>query len=500
MHAGPFETDIAPSGSLLGLLQRGRGDGALHALAAPRPEAVAALDHCVRRDPRRDWRVEHRSLYYARLYVELSADLDALDDHLAAHEDLPGLPGRPDHPPAGGDAGEERVGLAIAVLGHLSRYGDRRAPALLRRHVRSGVGRLWALDELADSEDEETLRELGPVVLEGFPTDPEGMVRLGVAMRDAWEPRPWRLWEEDPSRPAQGARLREARRAADFDRWRRQLRPDTPRPGWSVDSVLARANRDREENPLDFRPDAAARCLAVVAGPGDRPLLRSVARAGAPGERIAALRYLAERGDPAAPALIRSATAPDSPEDVTGAALLALTRMRGEDVLAPARAWCAEAAVSDGAEARGVAAGVLLARHGAVSDGPAVLEALRRAVRRAEDPVTDPLLPDLVDGVGRLRPEGAAPLLRHLYRETPSSLLRGRTAPALAATDPSFPAGFAVECLWDCEQGTRETAARFATTGDARVVERLRRLAADPAEWDEVQSAVRGRLDGTPGR
>ncbi|WP_182608014.1 HEAT repeat domain-containing protein, partial [Streptomyces alkaliphilus] len=396
--------------------------------------------------------------------------------------------------------GEERVGLAIAVLGHLSRYGDRRAPTLLRRHIRSGAGRLWALDELASCEDDETLRELGPAVLNGFPTDPEGTIRLGIAMRDAWEPRPWRLWEEDPSRPAQGALLREARRAADFDRWRRQLRPDTPRPDWSVASVLARAARDREENPEEFRPDSAARCLAVVAGPDDRPVLRSVARAGAPGERIAALRYLAERGDPAAPGLIAAAAAPDSPEDVARAALLALTRMRGEDALARARVWCAEEDPPGAPCAIGVAAGVLLARHGSGPDGPAVLEALRRAVRRSEDPVTEMLLPDLVDGVGRLRPGGAAPLVRHLYRETPSSLLRGRAAPALAATDPSFPAGFAVECLWDCEQGTRETAARFATTGDARVVERLRRLAADPAEWDEVQTAVRGRLDGTPGR
>lgn len=30
-----FDPFIAPSGTLLGLLQRGRGDGTLHALAAP---------------------------------------------------------------------------------------------------------------------------------------------------------------------------------------------------------------------------------------------------------------------------------------------------------------------------------------------------------------------------------------------------------------------------------------------------------------------------------
>ena len=67
-----FDPVIAPSGTLLGLLQRGRGDGTLHALAAPRAEALAALNHCVLRDPRHDWQVENRSLYYARLYLDLA--------------------------------------------------------------------------------------------------------------------------------------------------------------------------------------------------------------------------------------------------------------------------------------------------------------------------------------------------------------------------------------------------------------------------------------------
>ena len=52
-----FDPVIAPSGTLLGLLQRGRGDGTLHALAAPRAEALAALNHCVLNDPRHDWQV-----------------------------------------------------------------------------------------------------------------------------------------------------------------------------------------------------------------------------------------------------------------------------------------------------------------------------------------------------------------------------------------------------------------------------------------------------------
>ena len=38
-----FDPFIAPSGTLLGLLQRGRGDGTLHARAAQRPEAGGTM-------------------------------------------------------------------------------------------------------------------------------------------------------------------------------------------------------------------------------------------------------------------------------------------------------------------------------------------------------------------------------------------------------------------------------------------------------------------------
>ncbi|NEA93316.1 HEAT repeat domain-containing protein, partial [Actinospica acidiphila] len=143
-------------------------------------------------------------------------------------------------------------------------------------------------------------------------------------------------------------------------------------------------------------------------------------------------------------------------------------------------------------DALGQAAARVLACRGGTRDRDLVLGALREAVR-GEGPDATTLW-TLVDGAGRLGIVCAAPVLRHIYRETASSHLRGRAARALAATDPSFATGFAVECLWDCEETTREIAARHAETGDTRVVDRLRRLAADPAEEAEVQTAVRSRI------
>ncbi|MFE6098054.1 HEAT repeat domain-containing protein [Streptomyces massasporeus] len=464
-----FDPVIAPSGTLLGLLQRGRGDGTLHALTAPRPEALAALNHCVLRDPRHDWQVENRSLYYARLFLDLNGELDEVEAHLFCAEDVL-------------DGDESRTGLALAVLGHLASYGRRDALELLRRYAAHGSNWAWALDELALRDDDAGLRALAAPVLARFPADPEGDAELAATVRDAFEPRPWRLWAEDP-RESVAARVRAAHETGCFDRWQRQMRPSGPRPGWSVQAVFEWAQQGIERGAALHVP--AARCLTAVAGPEDRAEIVRAAQDGTDGARCTALRYLADGNDPEALDLIEGAVATGSTL-VVDAAVDAFERMRSLAAVDRARGWARRP------DALGAAAGRVLACRGGVQDRDLVLAALREAVR-GEGPDA-PTLWTLVDGTGRLGIACAAPVLRHVYRETASSHLRGRAARALAATDPSFATGFAVECLWDCEETTREIAARHAETGEARVVERLRRLAADPAEEAEVQTAVRSRI------
>jgi hypothetical protein len=461
-----FDPDIAPSGSLLGLLQRGRGDGTLHALAARRADALAALESCVVRDPRRDWRVESRSLYYARLYSELEGGLHGIEQHLFHVDDVL-------------DTEEQRTGLALSVLGHLAGYGRRDARDLLRAYAARGSNWGWALDELAVRDDDAGLRALGPAVLARFPEGPEGDAELGRAVQEAYEPRPWRLWAEDHPR------VRRAQEQASFNRWQRQLRPSGPSPGWSVRDVLAWAQEGPTAAPPEHRDAPAARCLSVVAGPKDRPELLHAGRWGPEGARASALRHLADRRDPAVLDLLEAAAA-DPVRRVAQVALEVFERMRDPDAVDRARAW----APRD--DSLGMAAARVLACTGGPADAPAVLLALRRQVQRHGADAEG--LGVLVEGAGRLRILCAAPLLRHVYRETASSHLRGVAARALSATDPSFPAGFAVECLWDCEEITRELAARHATIGDARVLARLRRLAADPAEEADVQTTIRDRL------
>ncbi|MGW7081035.1 HEAT repeat domain-containing protein [Streptomyces sp. NPDC054866] len=464
-----FDPVIAPSGTLLGLLQRGRGDGTLHALTAPRSEALAALETCVLQDPRHDWQVENRSLYYARLYLDLRGGIEEIERHLFDPEDVL-------------NTDDSRTGLALAVLGHLASYGRHDALELLRRYAAFGTNWAWALDELALRDDDAGLRALAVPVLARFPSDAEGEAELAAVVRDAYEPRPWRLWEEDP-RDAVGKRVRAAREQGSFDRWQRQMRPSGPRPGWSVQAVFDWAQEGLERGAVLHVP--AARCLSAVAGPDDRAEILEAARNGSDGARGTALRYLADAHDPDVFNLIEYAV--ESPSRaVVDAATEAFERMRSVAAVERARRWAQRP------DALGAAAGRVLACRGGAQDSKLVLAALREAVR-GEGPDAQTLW-TLVDGAGRLGIACAAPVLRHVYRETASSHLRGRAARALAATDSSFAAGFAVECLWDCEESTREVAARHAETGDARVVTQLRRLAADPAEEDEVQTAVRSRI------
>ncbi|MZE51390.1 HEAT repeat domain-containing protein, partial [Streptomyces sp. SID5770] len=298
-----FDPVIAPSGTLLGLLQRGRGDGTLHALAAPRAEALAALAHCVLDDPRHDWQVENRSLYYARLYLDLHGGLEEIEAHLFGAEDHL-------------DTEESRTGLALAVLGHLASYGRQDALLLLRRYAATGTNWAWALDELALRDDDAGLRALAPPVLARFAADAEGDAELARTVRDAFEPRPWRLWAED-RRDTVGPRVRAAMEQGSFDRWQRQMRPTGPRPGWSVRAVLDWAQEGYERGAVLYGP--AARCLTAVAGPEDRPELLAAARDGAEGARGAALHHLAESADPAVLDLVEHA-ADGAPRPVAEAA------------------------------------------------------------------------------------------------------------------------------------------------------------------------------------
>ncbi len=491
--ADPADPARTPAGhatrsDLLARLRSGHGAGARRALAAggaERAEVVAALDDCVLRDPRHVPASESRSLYYARLYAELGAPLDALAGHLLCDEDWT-------------DEDADRTALPLAVLGDLARAGHPEAVALLRRYAEEGRDWTLALDQLARAADPKALSGMLALALERADDD-----ELYDCVRRSASMRPWRLWG------FRDARLRAVVEKVDLDWWRWELsrgKEAGPRTPVTVDQVLSEAAASPR------RSFVCGRRLASVATAEHRGLILATAWSGAEGARIAALRYLGEVADPALLDLAEATlTGGDTPAQVRQAAVQAVGSLRSVEAVARARAWLAAdrnavrevfGRTGDGRAAHGTAATAsggladvavrILAGAGARTDGPALIAALRRCRPAArQDHFT---LIDLVEGVGRLGLTGALQSVRDVYDESPCATLRSRAAGALARIEPGFTATTAVDCLWDCEAGTRLRAVDWADVTADGVVERLRVLARDPAEEDDVRQAARRRL------
>lgn len=100
----------------------------------------------------------------------------------------------------------------------------------------------------------------------------------------------------------------------------------------------------------------------------------------------------------------------------------------------------------------------------------------------------------LVEALGRLRDASSIPAFKLLFNTTVYSYLRGMCAVALSRTDPNFPSGSALECLWDCESGTRLLAINAAEVTSEIVRKRLTQMAGDVTEGRQCRLAAAGAL------
>jgi hypothetical protein len=199
-----------------------------------------------------------------------------------------------------------------------------------------------------------------------------------------------------------------------------------------------------------------------------------------PWGRRFALRVLGLRGDTTPLDAVETVLASEEIGTGRAAAWHYVSALPPEISLPLARQWLVK---DDGRS--GVAGGVL-AEHAELSDTSAV----RRVLSRAVDYYT---ICDLVTVLGRLPEGGPYPELATVYLGSAYSYARMRAVRAMAATDPSFAETWAEECLWDCEDVSREIGARYVSL-TARTVERLRELASDVHEDSAVREAAAARL------
>jgi hypothetical protein len=158
---------LAPPGSLLGQLERGRGAGFQRARAAPVDEVIALVLDCVDRDPRCDPQLDSRADYYACLLLAAEADPAMVESLVRAHEQPPD-----DEWPTGNV-------LPLDVLVGMAARGSRQAQAAVVRYLATGARWLdvleWGQEHYERtprlSSWRSTVDGLGAVLCERFPSN-----------------------------------------------------------------------------------------------------------------------------------------------------------------------------------------------------------------------------------------------------------------------------------------------------------------------------------------
>ena len=154
----PKQEKHADPSTLLGQLQRGRGEGYRQALAAPKPEAWDCLLDCICNDPRLDSQVESRAEYYASLAIEIALDLAPLVQYVRAYDN---------------DDQGWNTPLAVETLGELAKRDYKDSAARLCDYVRWGQWWEWILEPLLAGKDSNQQAKVASMIEGRFPGDAE---------------------------------------------------------------------------------------------------------------------------------------------------------------------------------------------------------------------------------------------------------------------------------------------------------------------------------------
>jgi hypothetical protein len=337
---------------------------------------------------------------------------------------------------------------------------------------------MWALDGLAHAGTADALRGLDRAVAARCPTDED---LVGVLSWYRIEEPPWNQWRMSNRRMDRAFAAIEAE-GRSLTLLRARVPNVTDEIPQLLTEVVALESKSTAEllelsdwNTWPILKDRTSRA--------DVTLLLAAARGGGDGAKSAALIALGEQNNAgvleAAELAVRNGS-----KQVARAGRRAIFGLSSDSIVTKARGWLAETGALGDAAAR------ILSRKGTEADVPALFEGLERA--RAEENVY--MQSSLVEGFGRLRAESAAPLIEVIFAETTYSYLRGRAAEALSEISPMFPRGLAIECLWDCEEGTRALGATVASLEGPRVRDRLAELSADVVEGKSAREAASHRI------
>ena len=410
------------------MMQRGRGGAFLWAREQPASEVAEVLMACMRQDPCWDPQVEDRT----PLWIEV-AGLAGLDPAPVVDvvEDIDGVR----HPDASPFS-------AAGVLAGMAAAGDAPARAALLEIVSRGrnwPAAVWQLIEWGFGDDLERplveRLERDAEARETLTTDP-----CSPAM---WDLEPWTLWRDRHPVMARVADA-EAPRAA-FDH------PAEAHAGMSVEELLG-------------SPDVYGAAIVLAGLDAPRDVLRAAAADAEPLRAAVALRALAHLGDVSM--LDRAAAIVRGPRTrgLTRAAQIYIEDSHGDAAVVAARRWVA------GQDAPLARIGWSVLAHRATADDVPRLSAALAPALDAGDMYR---LCNALDGLQNVSEHGPFPGVERVFREAPYAFARRHAAAVLAATDPAFPAGLAIECLWDSDDEIRAIGAGAADRSMPGVAERV---------------------------
>jgi hypothetical protein len=448
--------------SLLGQIQRGRGEGYLRILSTPKREACELLVDCICNDPRLDSQLENRAEYYASIAVEVGLDLAPLAQYLREHDDTEA-------------SGAWNTPLTVETLGELAKRGYRDAAGVLCDYVAWGQWWDCELGTLMALPDPEIHAKVAGAIERHFPSDDE----LEKAL--AWlhlNETPWVTLAQQGKRIGKfGNNLRGKERVASAERPScLNLTSLTPK---QLLGLADSSNRHKLHKAVVQIVTPSDVDLLMENVSLDKPFVADVALAG--------LAHLAPEGifgwlkhfwsaNPEMPGFLRHRTA-EVMISLSPALTLPLARERLFHEKSHER-YLAEH---------------LFEAHAGLEDIPVLRAALKEALQ--DDDEFCYRLCNLVEAFSHLPDAGPVPELSDVFVQFRYSYGRSRAADAISVTSPDlFQEGFALECLWDCQYRTRVLGAKFVPLGDKASAGRLHALALSPWEEKEVRAEAAKRI------
>jgi hypothetical protein len=412
----------APPSSALGQLQRGRGAGWLHAVAAK--NGVDLLLTCLRHEPRWDGQVEGRAWYYATL----ARSLGMTAAKLAAAEI------------------DNNYSLGHSILARFAKWGDKTVIPLLRQKLLPGPYDYFVAGSLAEVPG--GIDNLDVWIAEHFEGD-----ALNALIARTYDQLPWETWAV--GRP----------QFKTFFRANKEIRRQGRRP-MKKPPLDAPLKVILEHHDGTYRDPAFIDRFVTTAKAKELRHLRDVAVGPMNKGRVFALLVLAKRRDPCALELAERTFAADAVGIERSSLYRYIQALDAKDTLPLARRWLG---LND---SRAGIAATLMNLHGQADDVPEI----RAALRRAWDEQNMYTLCSLIDALARHKAQGPYPELHMIYTDSSYSYARKRAVATMAEVDPDFPCLFAHEALWDCEIETRRTGIDHADRSDPAIAMRIAEL------------------------